>query len=194
MHDERGHSFGGGRTIPISQPQRPPGQRRAELLGANYDNAHPKAERWQPNTSAKIRVAPRSKIGPVDCRFGSKAATARSNRDVGFTPESCRGCRRPVRQLRASFGHSRSMHICPRHRLDRLLNQRQSRIICVATPRRSGATTCGWGNPCRSRGALPGLATSAPEQPMLCAPIVSHTCAATMQISDGDTFNSSATM
>src|SRR5215471_5713703 len=77
---------------------------------------------------------------------------------------------------------------------DRLLNQRQSLIICVATPGRSGATTCGWGNPCRSRGALPGLATSAPEQPMLCAPIVSHTCAATLQISDGDTFNSSATM
>jgi hypothetical protein len=109
MHDERGHSFGGGRTIPISQPQRqsPPGQRRAELLGANYDNAHPKAERWQPNTSAKIRVAPRSKIGPVDCRFGSKAAAARSNCDVRFTPNS---------------GHPSAQSKCPlwpnrRHRL-----------------------------------------------------------------------------
>src|SRR5262245_21862225 len=35
---------------------------------------------------------------------------------------------------------------------------------------------------------------SAPEQPTLCAPIVSHTCAATRQIAAGGTASSSATM
>jgi len=37
--------------------------------------------------------------------LGSLAAAARSNRDVRFTPESCRGCRRPARPLR---GHKRT--------------------------------------------------------------------------------------
>ena len=43
-------------------------------------------------------------------------------------------------------------------------------------------------------GALPGRATSAPEQPTLCAPIVSHTWAATRQIAAGGTSSSSVTM
>jgi hypothetical protein len=60
-----------------------------------------------------------------------------------------------------------------------LSDQRQRLINWVATPGRSGATACGCGSPCKGKGALPGLAISAPEQPTLCAPIVSHTCAAT---------------
>ena len=36
---------------------------------------------------------------------GSLAAAARSSWDVRFTPNSCRGCRRPARQLRAISGH-----------------------------------------------------------------------------------------
>ena len=34
-------------------------------------------------------------IGSGDVRFGSLAAAARSKWDVRFTPERCRGCRRP---------------------------------------------------------------------------------------------------
>jgi hypothetical protein len=39
-----------------------------------------------------------------DVRFGSLAAAARSKWDVRFTPESCRGCRRPARPLWAKTG------------------------------------------------------------------------------------------
>jgi hypothetical protein len=42
--------------------------------------------------------------GP-NVRFGSEADTTRSVRDVRFTPESCRGHRRPTRQLRAKSRH-----------------------------------------------------------------------------------------
>jgi hypothetical protein len=37
--------------------------------------------------------------GHVNVRFGSLAAGAWSNRNVRFTPESCRGFRRPARPL-----------------------------------------------------------------------------------------------
>src|SRR5271166_230096 len=40
----------------------------------------------------------------VDVRFGSLAAAAPSKWNVRFTPESCRGCRRPARQLWAKSG------------------------------------------------------------------------------------------
>src|SRR4029077_20348343 len=55
----------------------------------------------------------------------------------------------------------------------------------MAKSGRSAATACGCRNPCTGSIALPGLVMRAAEQPMLCAPIVSHTCAATMQIAAG---------
>jgi len=73
-------------------------------------------------------------------------------------------------------------------------HQRQSSINRLATPGRSGATACGCGKLCTGRVALPVRVMSAPEQPILCAPIVSQTCAATMQIAAGGTSSSSATM
>jgi len=38
---------------------------------------------------------------PLHVRFGSLVAAARPKWDVRFAPESCRGCSRPARQLRA---------------------------------------------------------------------------------------------
>jgi hypothetical protein len=41
-----------------------------------------------------------------DVRFGSEAATRSNQRRGRFTPESCRGFRRPARPLWANSGHS----------------------------------------------------------------------------------------
>jgi hypothetical protein len=88
--------------------------------------------------------------------------------------------------------------------MQQLQSQTRPPSLAASTPEldqlaghaRKVATAWGCGKPCtgRGRGALPGLVMSAPEQPMLCAPIVSHTCAATMQFAAGGTSSSSATM
>jgi len=55
--------------------------------------------------SARIgqEVAALRNFNAASGRCGSLAATARPNRDVRFTPKSCRGCRRPARPLWADF-------------------------------------------------------------------------------------------
>ena len=55
-----------------------------------------------------------SNLDPSMSAEGSLAAAARSSWDVCFTPESCRGCRRPARQLRATNGH---LKLCTQSRL-----------------------------------------------------------------------------
>jgi hypothetical protein len=48
-------------------------------------------------TKDEARIA--GKLAGANVRYGSLAAAARSKWDVRFTPNSCRGFRRPARQL-----------------------------------------------------------------------------------------------
>ena len=52
--------------------------------------------KWQTGNGRRVKIRT-----CADVRFGSLSAATGRTLDVRFTPESCRGCRRPARQLRA---------------------------------------------------------------------------------------------
>src|ERR1700749_605094 len=69
-----------------------------------------------------------------------------------------------------------------------------SRFISLANPGRSFPVTFGCGSPGINNGALPGLVNNPADSPAACAPMVSHTCVATIHHSSGARPILSATM